>query len=235
MDRDAVAVPGHDVPVEAVVGDVELAVVEPLRERARSSSRGSRVNGLVPVQQLAGLVGPEAEPVGGGRSTSSGPATASAANSGGGGRQRRRGTAPPPRPWRSWWGCPGGRPSSSSRVVADAGASRPERDYSGPRRRSGEGPGRRAKRADRTRSRRWHPSAFVGYSELVRIQPRCAARAIPPDPALPWRHQFPPTGAAPLFPVDRPTITRVIPPQSVPPDLPPQDAQPCLSRSCRGS
>ena len=41
VDGDAVAVAGLDVAVEAVVGDVELAVGEPLREGRRWSSRGS--------------------------------------------------------------------------------------------------------------------------------------------------------------------------------------------------
>ena len=63
VDGDAVAVAGEHVAVEAVVGDVERAVGEPLRERrVRPVERlGER---LVPVQ-FARLVGPEGEAVGG--------------------------------------------------------------------------------------------------------------------------------------------------------------------------
>ena len=53
--------PGLDVPVHAVVGDVELAVREPLGERrVRPVERLGRLRGP---GQPAGLLGPEAEPV----------------------------------------------------------------------------------------------------------------------------------------------------------------------------
>jgi hypothetical protein len=48
--------------VEAVVGDVELAVAEPLRDRGVRPVEGRRER-LVPVQQPAGLVGPEGQAV----------------------------------------------------------------------------------------------------------------------------------------------------------------------------
>ena len=62
QQRDAVAVACVDVPVEAVVGDVQLAVGEPLRERRVRPVEhfGER---LVPVQ-LARAVGPERLTVG---------------------------------------------------------------------------------------------------------------------------------------------------------------------------
>ena len=52
VDGDAVAVAGEHVPVEAVVGDVQLAVLEPGRERRVGPVEGLRER-LVPVQ-LAG-------------------------------------------------------------------------------------------------------------------------------------------------------------------------------------
>src|SRR5690606_29354113 len=60
---DAVAVSGLDVPVEAVVGDVEAPVGEPAREGRVVPVEHLREGG-VPVQEFARLVGPEAEPVG---------------------------------------------------------------------------------------------------------------------------------------------------------------------------
>ena len=80
VDGDAVAVAGEHVAVEAVVGDVELAVGEPLRERRVAPVEG-RGEGLVPVQG-AGLVGPEAEPIGCGGLVEVRLAIAFAANSG---------------------------------------------------------------------------------------------------------------------------------------------------------
>ncbi len=63
VDGDPVAEAGLDVAVEAVDGDVELAVVEPLRERRVRPVEGAG-EGLVPGEQLTGLVGPEGEAVG---------------------------------------------------------------------------------------------------------------------------------------------------------------------------
>jgi hypothetical protein len=57
VEGDAVAVAGLDVAVDAVVGDVELAVGEPLGER-RVGPVEHLVGLLVPVQRL-GLLGPE--------------------------------------------------------------------------------------------------------------------------------------------------------------------------------
>ena len=56
--RDLVAVPGLDVAVEAVVRGVELPADEPLREREIPVE--DRVPVLVPVEEVAGLPGPEA-------------------------------------------------------------------------------------------------------------------------------------------------------------------------------
>ncbi|CAM5721014.1 hypothetical protein STENM223S_03407 [Streptomyces tendae] len=61
VDRDPVAEPGLHVPVDAVVGDVELAVLEPLGERRVRPVEG--LGGLLGPGQPAGLLGPEAEPV----------------------------------------------------------------------------------------------------------------------------------------------------------------------------
>jgi hypothetical protein len=58
VERDAVAVAVLDVPVDAVVGDVELAADEPLRER-RVGPVEDLVPLLEPVQRL-GLLGPPA-------------------------------------------------------------------------------------------------------------------------------------------------------------------------------
>ncbi|GDY75140.1 hypothetical protein SAV31267_046250 [Streptomyces avermitilis] len=61
VDRDAVAVARLDVAVDAVVRDIELAVLEPLGERrVRPVQRFGRLGGP---GQPAGLLGPEAEPV----------------------------------------------------------------------------------------------------------------------------------------------------------------------------
>ncbi len=64
VDRDPVPVAGADVAVEAVLGDVELAVVEPPGERGVGPVErpGER---CPPVQQAACLVGPEGLTVGG--------------------------------------------------------------------------------------------------------------------------------------------------------------------------
>ena len=62
VDGDAVAVAGLDVAVDAVVGDVELPVDEPLRERRVRPVEG--LGGLGGPGQTAGLLGPEAQPVG---------------------------------------------------------------------------------------------------------------------------------------------------------------------------
>ena len=64
-ERDAVAVASLDVPVEAVVGHVELAVVEPLGE-GRVAPVEDLGEGLVPVHELARLIGPEALAIRGG-------------------------------------------------------------------------------------------------------------------------------------------------------------------------
>ena len=62
VDRDLLAVAGLDVPVDAVVGDVELAADEPLRERGVASpAPGPEL--LRPVQPV-GLLGPERLAVG---------------------------------------------------------------------------------------------------------------------------------------------------------------------------
>src|SRR5690606_25300896 len=53
------------VPVEAVVRDVQLAVVEPLRKGWRRPVEHLG-EGFVPVQQLTGLLAPESLAVGGG-------------------------------------------------------------------------------------------------------------------------------------------------------------------------
>jgi hypothetical protein len=65
VQGDAVAVAGEHVAVEAVVGDVELAILEPGGERRVRPIEILR-EVRVPVQQLAGLPRPEREPVGGG-------------------------------------------------------------------------------------------------------------------------------------------------------------------------
>ncbi len=62
VDGDTVAVAGQDVSIEAVVRHVEFAVVEPGRERRIGPVEGLGER-LVPVQESACLVGPEAEPV----------------------------------------------------------------------------------------------------------------------------------------------------------------------------
>ena len=62
VDGDAVAVAGFDVPVHAVVRDVELAVLEPLRERRVGPVE--RLGRLRGPGQAACLLGPEAQPVG---------------------------------------------------------------------------------------------------------------------------------------------------------------------------
>ena len=63
VDGDPVADAGLHVPVEAVVGDVELAVGEPLREGCVAPVEHLG-EGLVPVHVLPGAVGPEGEAVG---------------------------------------------------------------------------------------------------------------------------------------------------------------------------
>ncbi len=72
VDGDPVAVAGLDVAVDAVVGGVELPADVPPRE-----GRVGPVEGLgevlLPVQALAGLPRPEAEPVGGGLLVQPGP------------------------------------------------------------------------------------------------------------------------------------------------------------------
>jgi len=62
VDRDAVAVAGQHVAVEAVVRDVQLAVVEPLGER-RFAPVECAGEGAVPVEELTRLIGPEPEAV----------------------------------------------------------------------------------------------------------------------------------------------------------------------------
>src|SRR5690606_20971225 len=52
-----------DVPVEAVVGDVESAVGEPAREGRVVPVEGLG-KGRVPVEEFTRLIGPEFEPVG---------------------------------------------------------------------------------------------------------------------------------------------------------------------------
>ncbi len=61
VDRDPVAVAGLHMAVHAVVGDVELAVLEPLGERGVRPVEC--LGGLGGPGQPAGLLGPEAEPV----------------------------------------------------------------------------------------------------------------------------------------------------------------------------
>jgi len=62
VEGDLVAVPGLDVPIDAVLRDVELAALEPLRERRLPGERpGER---LVPAQLLPGQVRPEGLVVG---------------------------------------------------------------------------------------------------------------------------------------------------------------------------
>ena len=61
VDGDAVAVAGLDVAVDAVVGDVELAADEPLRERRVGPVQHLGERG-VPGQPV-GLLGPERQPV----------------------------------------------------------------------------------------------------------------------------------------------------------------------------
>ncbi len=63
VDGDPVPVAGGDVPVEAVLGDVQLAVAEPARKRRVRPVEGLGERGL-PMQELPGLLGPEPEPVG---------------------------------------------------------------------------------------------------------------------------------------------------------------------------
>jgi hypothetical protein len=63
VDRDALAEAGLDVPVHAVVRDVELAAVEPPGEGGLPVQDG--VPRLVPAQRPRLLL-PEGEPVGGG-------------------------------------------------------------------------------------------------------------------------------------------------------------------------
>src|SRR5690606_15059809 len=58
VDGDPVAVAGLDVPVRAVVGDVQLATDEPLRER-RPTPVQSGVEVRGPTHVRTGLVGPE--------------------------------------------------------------------------------------------------------------------------------------------------------------------------------
>jgi hypothetical protein len=65
VQGDPVAVAGEHVPVEAVVRHVEFTVVEPLRERRVGPVEGAGER-LVPVQQFAGLLGPETQPIFGG-------------------------------------------------------------------------------------------------------------------------------------------------------------------------
>ena len=62
-ERDAVAVARLDVAGEAVVRDVELAVAEPLREGRVRPVENLR-EGLLPVQELASLLAPEAFEIG---------------------------------------------------------------------------------------------------------------------------------------------------------------------------
>lgn len=61
VDGDPVPVPGLHMPVDAVVGDVELAVLEPLGERRIRPVQG--LGRLLGPGQPTGLLGPEAEPV----------------------------------------------------------------------------------------------------------------------------------------------------------------------------
>src|SRR5690606_37714798 len=63
VESDAVAVACFDVTVEAVVRDVELAVVEPFGERRVRPVEGAG-EWSVPVQQLARLPGPELKTIG---------------------------------------------------------------------------------------------------------------------------------------------------------------------------
>jgi hypothetical protein len=65
VDRDPVTVAGLDVPVDAVVRDVELAADEPLREGCVVPVQGALEVGR-PGDALAGLLGPEALVIGGG-------------------------------------------------------------------------------------------------------------------------------------------------------------------------
>ena len=62
VDRDAVAVAREHVPVEAVVGDVELTVTEPAGDGGVRPVERFR-EGAVPVHEVARLLGPEREAV----------------------------------------------------------------------------------------------------------------------------------------------------------------------------
>ena len=62
VDRDAVAVAREHVPVEAVVGHVELAIAEPAGDGGFRPVEGLR-EGAVPVHEVARLLGPEGEAV----------------------------------------------------------------------------------------------------------------------------------------------------------------------------
>src|SRR5699024_851412 len=63
IDGHAVAVAGEHMAVEAVVGDVESAADEPLRRR-RVRPIEDLTEVLMPVDEHAGLLGPEAQVVG---------------------------------------------------------------------------------------------------------------------------------------------------------------------------
>jgi len=83
VDRDLLAVAGLDMPVDTVIGDVELAAHEPLGE-GRVAPVENLVPLGVPVQSL-GLFRPEALRSASASWYSSGPALAAAANSSDGG------------------------------------------------------------------------------------------------------------------------------------------------------
>jgi hypothetical protein len=61
VDRDALAVAGFDVPVHAVVGDVQFAASEPFGKRPRRPVQHLRERGVP--REPVGLFGPERQPV----------------------------------------------------------------------------------------------------------------------------------------------------------------------------
>ncbi len=87
IDGNAIAQAVFHVPVQRVVGGVDFASHEPLRERRVGPVQGLG-EVLVPGEQFTGLLRPERGPVGGGILVFRAETTASAANSGLGGKVR---------------------------------------------------------------------------------------------------------------------------------------------------